>query len=241
MLNTFGQVPTAEDVVVPSMALMTRFNCQEGQVIIGSQPKGNKGTIAILKFSKFFGSLGQTKNTLWGQFFYVVEDGEGCAKNELPKGMVMGAYLKTTGLQSLNNLIAEILADRKNPASGLFDFEFTKKSGSKANDQGIVSPVNYFTVDWKWRERTEKQLGMIPRYEAALASSSDRLFDFETSRTDDDGVPNLICVDNLSATELAMVMGGNNHFTPQLGGASDDNDDAVLMAQVQAALPSARK
>lgn len=67
-ISVFGVKPD-QAIIVPELPLAVRNNCQSGKWTIGDNEYGSKLGMTILKFSKFFGSLGQTKNTIWGQLW----------------------------------------------------------------------------------------------------------------------------------------------------------------------------
>ncbi len=68
--SVFGAKPS-NALLVPEIPIAVRNNCQSGQWAIGDTDYGSKCSMTILKFSKFFGSLGQTSHTLWGQLWFV--------------------------------------------------------------------------------------------------------------------------------------------------------------------------
>ena len=70
-ISVFGKVPE-DAIVVPDFPIPAKNNCQAGKWIIGDEEYGSKLAMTILKFSKFFGDLGQAKQTLWGQIWFVV-------------------------------------------------------------------------------------------------------------------------------------------------------------------------
>ena len=53
-----------DSIIIPEFALGLRNNCQMGCWTLGDEPVGNKCEFSILKFSKLFGDLGNTTNTL---------------------------------------------------------------------------------------------------------------------------------------------------------------------------------
>lgn len=212
--SVFG-AKAADALLVPEIPIAVRNNCQSGQWTIGDTDYGSKCSMTILKFSKFYGTLGQTENALWGQIWFVAESGE------LPKGVVMVTYLKTRSLNDFNRLVTDVQSRGVEPATGVFIPEFTKHSGSKPDDSGIVKPINYYSLKWSWAER--KDWAVIDQAAAVLsdASNQSRMIDW-------DGTSAMQCLDNLSSQEAAYIMRGDTYSEPLL--ASDALDVKALPA-----------
>ena len=75
--SVFGTRPT-DSIYLPDVPYSVRLNCKDGGLFVGGSEAQHRKTnpdqqidISIIKVSKFFGSLGQTKNILWLQLFYV--------------------------------------------------------------------------------------------------------------------------------------------------------------------------
>ncbi len=180
-------------ILVPEMPISVRNNCQSGKWIIGDEEYGSKCSMTILKFSKFFGSLGQTQNTLWGQIWFVAESGD------LPNGVVMVTYIKSRSLNDFNRLITSIQAQGIEPATGIFVPEFSKHSGQKPDEQGILKPINYYSLKWSWMER--KDWSVVEQAAAVLADNSNlaRMIDLEGTRQ-------MACLDHLAPHEIAGLI-----------------------------------
>ena len=129
-----------EEILVPEMPIAVRNNCQSGKWAIGDEEYGSKCSMTIIKFSKFFGNLGQTQNTLWGQIWFVAESGE------LPQGVVMVTYIKSRTLSDFNRLVASVQARGVEPATGIFVPEFVRHSGQKPDETGVLKPINYYSL-----------------------------------------------------------------------------------------------
>ncbi|MGL4500061.1 MAG: hypothetical protein ACRC78_18585 [Planktothrix sp.] len=209
--TVFGAKPK-EALLVPEIPITVRNNCQSGQWTIGDTDYGSKCSMTILKFSKFFGSLGQTEHTLWGQIWLVAESGE------LPKGVVMVTYLKSRGLSDFNRLVASVQARGVEPATGIFIPEFTKHSGQKPDENGVVKPINYYSLKWSWQERTDWSI--VEQAAAVLSDSSNlsRMIDLEGTRK-------MVCLDNLPPHEIACLMAayakGEEHSELMLNSGKD--------------------
>lgn len=182
--------------MVPDMPLAVRNNCQSGKWTIGDAEYGSKVSMTIIKFSKFFGTLGQTSNTLWGQIWFIAESGE------LPKGVVMVTYIKGRSLQDFSRLVATVQARGIEPAEGIFVPEFTKHSGQKPDENGVPKPINYYSLAWNWVERTGDQMATLDQAAAALSDNKilSRLLDL-------DGTKQMVCLDNMPAHEVAQLLG----------------------------------
>jgi len=190
--SVFGAKPS-NALLVPEIPIAVRNNCQIGQWAIGDTDYGSKCSMTILKFSKFFGSLGQTSHTLWGQLWFVAETGE------LPQGVVMVTYIKNRSLNDFNGLVASIQSRGVEPATGIFIPEFTQHSGEKPDDSGFVKPINYYSLKWSWMERSN--WAIIDQAAAILSDSSNqsRMIDLEGTRQ-------MVCLDNLPPQEVARLM-----------------------------------
>ncbi|GGA12453.1 hypothetical protein [Okeania sp. KiyG1] len=191
-IYVFGAKPK-QALLVPEIPIAVRNNCQSGQWVIGDTDYGSKISMTIIKFSKFFGNLGQTINTLWGQIWFIAESGE------LPHGVLMVTYIKGRSLNDFNRLIASVQSQGVEPATGIFLPEFVKHSGQKPDENGVVKPINYYSLKWRWQERTDWSI--IHQAAAVLSDENNlsRMIDLEGTRK-------MVCLDNLSAEETASLM-----------------------------------
>lgn len=214
--SVFGAKPI-DALLVPEIPISVRNNCQSGQWAIGDTDYGSKCSMTILKFSKFFGSLGQTSHTLWGQLWFVAETGE------LPQGVVMVTYIKNRSLNDFNRLVASVQSRGVEPATGIFVPEFVKHSGQKPDDSGVVKPINYYSLKWSWNERSD--WAVIDQAAAVLSdrSNQSRMIDLEGTRQ-------MVCLDNLSSQEVSCLMAAHS---------SSESDSLVLTANGNMSLPSA--
>ncbi len=196
-LNIFGTKPKDAILVADNIPNL-RCNCQEGQWKIGDEALGNKLECSILKFSKYHGSLGQTSNTLWGQFFFVAEDYG--TSPDIYRECVFVTYQKTRSLSSLLSLITKIQCKGIEAAEGVFVAEFVKRSGQKPDENGVVKPISYYSIDWSWRERGAQD-NTIEQLVAAL-DYSEKFIDFE-------GTSKMQCLDGLTASEVQSIISGS--------------------------------
>jgi len=215
-ISVFGSKPK-EAILVPEIPIVVRNNCQSGQWTIGDTEYGSKCSMTILKFSKFFGSLGQTSNTLWGQLWFVAESGE------LPQGVVMVTYIKSRSLGDFNRLVASVQARGVEPAVGIFIPEFVEHSGQKPDENGVIQPINYYSLKWQWKERTD--WSAIEQAAVVLGDENN------LSRTIDlEGTRQMVCLDNLPPSEVASLMSAR-------GNGNNSSEVASLSASGDAALP----
>lgn len=195
-ISVFGS-KHKEAMLVPEMPIAVRNNCQSGKWMIGDEEYGSKCSMTIIKFSKFFGSLGQTNNTLWGQIWFVAESGE------LPQGVVLVTYIKSRSLSDFNRLVASVQSQGVEPAMGIFVPEFVRHSGQKPDENGVVKPINYYSLKWSWVERSDWSI--LEQAAAVLADGANlsRMIDLEGTRK-------MICLDNLSPHEVACLMAAHS-------------------------------
>lgn len=199
--SVFGSKPK-EALLVPEIPIAVRNNCQSGQWSIGDTDYGSKCSMTILKFSKFFGNLGQTSHTLWGQLWFVAESGD------LPQGVVMVTYIKNRSLNDFNRLVASVQAQGIEPAMGIFLPEFVKHSGQKPDDNGVVKPINYYSLKWSWQERSNWSI--VEQAALILSDSSNlsRMIDLEGTRQ-------MVCLDNLPPHEIACLIAAHGKSEPE--------------------------
>jgi hypothetical protein len=195
-LSVFGVKPD-NAIIVPELPLNARNNCQSGKWTIGDDEYGSKIEMTILKFSKFFGSLGQTSNTIWGQIWFVVESGE------FPKNVVMVTYIKGRSLRDFSRSIASVQSKGIEPAEGIFAPEFIKHSGQRPDETGIVKPINYYSLKWNWNERSD--WSMVDKAAAVLEEQSNH-----SLMVDLEGTANMVCIDHLPPHQVAKLMGADN-------------------------------
>jgi hypothetical protein len=196
--SVFGS-KAADALLVPEIPIAVRNNCQSGQWAIGDTDYGSKCSMTILKFSKYFGSLGKTDQTLWGQIWFVAESGD------LPKGVVMVTHIKTQSLRDFNRLVTEVQSRGVEPATGIFTPTFKKFT----NDKG-----NYYALIWTWEER--KDFSILEQAAAVISSPTNqaRMIDFESTK-------GMQCLDNLTQEETAYIMSGNA-YSQQAFAATND-------------------
>jgi hypothetical protein len=191
-LTVFGTVPQ-NAIVVPELPMAAKNNCQSGKWTIGDEEYGSKLAMTILKFSKFFGTLGQTENTLWGQIWFVAEGGE------LPHNVVMVTYIKGRSLSDFSRLVATVQAKGVEPAEGVFIPEFIKRSGQKPDENGVIKPINYYTLNWDWIERSNWEMVEEAAIVLSDPNNVNRMVDLAGTRE-------MICIDNMPPNEIDCLM-----------------------------------
>lgn len=147
-----------DGIFVPPVAYNVRNDCQIGQWKIGSEKQiGNSIAIAIVKLSKFFGSLGKTRGATWTQVWFVpvvAIDPQKIGQGEppLPADTVCVTYLKTESAQNLMQLMTELRGTRS-LLKGVFIGKFAPRKGELGN---------YAAIEWEWRDRSEEErLGLV--------------------------------------------------------------------------------
>jgi len=191
--SVFGAKP-ADALLVPEIPIAVRNNCQSGQWTIGDTDYGSKCSMTIIKFSKFFGNLGMTSNTLWGQLWFIAESGE------LPQGTVMLTYIKSRSLNDFNRLVVSVQSRGVEPATGIFTPEFVKHSGQKPDDNGVVKPINYYSLKWSWSER--KEFSIIDQAAAVLNDPQMR-----SNLYDHEGTKEMVCLDGCNREQVKELTG----------------------------------
>ena len=186
--SVFGSKPK-DAILTPDTCINARNNCQSGVWTIGDEEYGKKLEMTIIKYSKFYGNLGQTQNTLWGQLFFIPESGD------LPLGVVMCTYIKSRSLNDFNRLIMEIQAKGIEPATGIFTPEFVKQTGSLPDGKA----VNYYSLKWTWKERENEE--SLIQAAAVLADENAR-----SRMVDLMGTKDMICLDGLTQEEQEQAI-----------------------------------
>lgn len=195
--SVFGAVPSEGEIFIPDSPFAIRNNCQIGQFTLGgSQQLGNKLSFRAIKFSRFFGDLGQTQSECWGQLWFVAEPGK---SGDIPENILAVTYIKTKSLSEFNNLVIQIQARKINPATGVFTCGFVKESRTIVGVDGQIMQGSYYSLGWSWVPATDfKSAYSDAQLLAAIAKSS--------SFCDLEGTANMICLDHLSATERSQII-----------------------------------
>lgn len=216
-ISVFGTLPE-NAIIVPDLPIQAKNNCQSGKWTIGDEEYGSKVALTVLKFSKFFGDLGQAKKTLWYQIWFVVDGGE------LPHNVVMVTYIKGRSLSDFTRLIASVQAKGVEPAEGVFVPDFIKHSGQKPDDNGVIKPINYYSLKWDWMERSDWEIVEQAAIVLSDPQNLSRMVDLEGTRE-------MTCLDNLPPNEVAALMAVAHIPEIRLPSAPQSNAPALAGAQ----------
>ncbi len=198
-LSTVFGIKPDNAIYNPSTPYNVRFNCQVGQVALSeTEFLDSEVEISIVKVSRYFGTLGNTKNVEWFQIFYI--PAPSC--KALPSNTVCCSYIKTRSVGAFQQTVTRLMGSGVNPAEGIFKLSFQKHQNGDRN---------YFSVVWNWRARKGKpetdQLNMV----AAFMDSTPQLSDLSGTRQ-------MLCVDDLSSLLVQEMIHEARlypDFTPQ--------------------------
>ena len=191
--SVFGTRPT-DSIYLPDVPYSVRLNCKDGGLFVGGSEAQHRKTnpdqkidISIIKVSKFFGSLGKTKNVLWLQLFYVAAPNVDVSI--LPKNTVCCSYIKKQSISHLFNKVLEVM-DHDDPGFGIFTLSFNREVG----ENGV-----YYSVDFDWRSReSEEEKQQLDLIAAFMLTYKEQLIDLEGTR-------DLTCVDGWTAQQLQAL------------------------------------
>lgn len=191
--SVFGTRPT-DAICLPDVPYAVRLNCQHGGIFVGGNKDIHKKSkssekidISIIKVSKFFGSLGKTKNVLWIQLFFVPCPNVNPAI--LPKNTVCCTYIKKQSIAHLFNKVQEVM-EHGDPGMGIFTLGFNEEQGENGA---------YYTISFDWKEReSEEEIKQLDLIAAFLSTYQEQLIDLEGTR-------DMTCVDGLKAQELQAL------------------------------------
>lgn len=190
-------------IMVPRLPISVRNNCQSGAWFIGDKCYGQNVSMRIIKFQKYYGDLGMTQKTTWGQLWFVAESGE------LPKDVVMVTYIKTRSLDAFMRTITEVQARGIEPGIGVFIPKFVKHTGQK---DGQVT--NYYSLDWEWEEKND--IETLQRLSAVLLDPESQalMIDFWGTRR-------MLRIDAMVPEELQNITNSDNAW-------DSENEDKPL-------------
>ena len=190
--SIFGSIPE-NAIFNPEQPYSIRLNCQAGQLAIGDDKFiGKEAEISIIKISRFFGTLGLTKNTEWLQIFFIAAPN--CTI--IPKNTVCVTYIKTRSLGAFNQSVIELLSSGKNPAEGIFKIGFQLHQGTTQDGQ----PSKYYSVTFDWRERDKAETDQLKLIADFMEGQPTLL---------DGRVTSLICLENLPKEEKEALLLGS--------------------------------
>jgi hypothetical protein len=196
--SVFGSLPSEGEIFIPDDAFAVRNNCQTGQWNVGgTQNLGSKLSFRALKFARFFGSLGQTSNEMWGQLWFVAEPGCG----DFPASIAALTYIKTRSLTNFLTLINLIKARGVNPVSGVFTAAFNKESRAILDPFGNPSQGHYYYLSWDWSADKESAY-TSDQIRAAIAGTA--------TKYDSLGTSQMVNFDLLSERDRSALVASSN-------------------------------
>ncbi len=212
LVDIFGSKP-ADAIYLPDAPYAVRFNCQSGQLALSEADfLGNEAEISVIKVSRYFGSLGKTRNVAWMQLFYI--PAPGCSV--LPSNTVCVSYIKTRSLSALQQTVTRLVGEGVNPAEGIFKVSFQRH---------INGDRNYASVKFDWRERKGKEEQEQLKQIVEFVETKPQLLDL-------DGTREMMCVDGLPSL-LVQQMVDTAKLEPEL------TPHQVLQSLQHPQLPSA--
>jgi hypothetical protein len=193
----FGSKPQGA-IFNPNPALSVRLDCRDGVLTLGDgEALGKTAEISILKLSRWFGDMGQTKGAEWLQLFYVGAPND----KTLPKETICVSFIKTRSLGQFQRVVTTLLASGRNPAHGIFSLSFLDH---------VTGQNRYKSVHSEFRDRTDAEMDQLETISAFMASNP-RLVDIR---------PGLQCLDNLSPEEIEFLVSGATPTQPALAPAA---------------------
>ncbi|MBG1240567.1 MULTISPECIES: hypothetical protein [unclassified Nostoc] len=194
--SVFGTKPS-DSICLPEIPYSARLNCKLGGIFVGGQEDIHRRTssnetvdIAIIKVSKYFGSLGLEYVGQWMQIFFI--PAPNVSPKVLPTNTVCVAYIKKQNISNLFAKVQEVIGE-EDPGTGIFTIGFEKQAG-KDNS-------TYYTINFGWRKREGEEENKQLQQIAGFLQSNPTLIDLEGTRT-------MQCLDGLSTTEVAAIVGG---------------------------------
>ena len=200
---------TNSEIFIPPVACNFRNNCQDGSWFFDNQEVGRSGSeFLIFAFSPYFGDLGATQDTHWGQIWgYPLSAG-------FPP-LVFVTYIKTSGLQSFCNqwnwiksqdeldetgqpiILPNGKNQKKNPSRFVWRAQF--KKDVKALPDGTKG--NYYLLLWETEElaKTSERHKLAEKCERDMRENITRL-------VDNQGTAKLISTLGMSENEKAAAI-----------------------------------
>ncbi|WP_342597362.1 hypothetical protein VKI21_02095 [Cyanobacterium aponinum UTEX 3222] len=199
-MQVFGTIPE-NTIFLPDIPYQVRFNCKDGGLFVGgSEPEHRRSNptdkvdISIIKIGKYYGDLGKTKSAIWLQLFFVA--GVGVDPKILPQNTVCVSYIKRKSINNLNNVVAGIMAQKIEPATGIFTISFNREQG----DLGV-----YYSVNFDWRERsTKEEKAQLETIQEFWSANNDYIIDL-------DGTRDMQSINGLTAQQINQLMSNPNH------------------------------
>lgn len=183
--TVFGTLPP-DSIFNPIPSYNLRNDCQVGQWKFGdSDYKGNELEIAIIKASKHYGNLGESKKMNWLQLWFIPSPKE----QKIPANTVCCTYIKTKSMDLLGGKLIELMRSQIDPGMGIWKASFVQNKGKLGT---------YYNLNWEYREREgekeQEQFDLICDFMQSNPSFAD------TSKP-----KTLLCVDGLEPDEIEAL------------------------------------
>jgi hypothetical protein len=187
-MNIFGTQFPEQGIYLPEIPYSVRLNCKDGGLFVGGEDPQHRRSnpeegieISIIKVSRYFGSLGKTRNVMWVQFFFIAAPT--LKPTVLPSRTVCVSYLKKQSIGHLYHKALEIKTQGIEPGTGIFRMTFNKEQGAKGT---------YYSVNFEWRARQgDAEMAQLQDIEEFLSTYRTQLYDLEGTRE-------MTCIDGWS-------------------------------------------
>lgn len=172
----------------PPSAFAVRNDCKSGFWKLGQTQRlnGQLMRMSIIRAIPYFGSLGETKDAIWLQVWFIIAPGN---EVDIPDNTVCMTYIKRQSLDNLQTTVTQAMSDQ-DPGAGIFEARFVERSSQYGT---------YYVLDWRWVERqTEAEMGQLTKI-AAFLETDPTLFDQSTIIT-------LTCIQGFSNDQVNVLI-----------------------------------
>jgi hypothetical protein len=170
-VEVFGRRPPG-GIYNPASAFAVRNDCKSGFWKLGQTQRlnGQLMRMSIIRVVPFFGSLGETQDTIWLQVWFIAAPD---CQVEIPADTVCITYIKKQSLDNLQMAVTRAMSDQ-DPGAGIFEARFVEKNGNQGT---------YYVLEWNWVERaTESEMAQLTEI-ATFLENDPTLFDQSTLAT----------------------------------------------------------
>jgi hypothetical protein len=170
-VDVFGR-RTGNGIYNPPSAFSVRNDCKSGFWKLGQTQRlnGQLMRMSIIRAIPFFGALGETKDAVWMQVWFIAAPG---CEVDVPTNTVCMTYIKRQSLDNLQTTVTQAMGEQ-DPGAGIFEARFVERSGQYGT---------YYALDWQWVERqTEAEASQLTEI-AAFLETDPTLFDQSTIAT----------------------------------------------------------
>jgi hypothetical protein len=186
-VDVFGRRPEG-GIYNPPTAFSVRNDCKSGFWKLGQTQRlnGQLMRMSIIRAIPFFGTLGETKDAVWLQVWFIAAPG---CEVDVPPNTVCMTYIKRQSLDNLQTTVVQAMG-QQDPGTGIFEARFVERNGKQGT---------YYVLDWKWVEReTDAEIAQLNEV-AAFLESDPTLFDQSTIAT-------LTCIHGYSNDEVNQLL-----------------------------------